>query len=40
MSVAGGVGEYAINRVIDGVNRIFLVYFLQGTDGVWRIDAM
>ena len=40
MSVSGGVGEYAINRVIDGVNRIFLMYFIQGVDGVWRIDAM
>jgi len=40
MSVSGGVGEYAVNRVIDGINRIFLIYFLQNIDGVWRIDAM
>lgn len=32
--------EFAINRTIDGVMRLFLVYLLQGHDGVWRIDSM
>ena len=34
------VGEYAVNRTIDGVNRIFFIYFLRDVDGVWRIDSM
>jgi len=40
MVVSNGVGEYAINRTIDGVDRVFLLYFLQDTDGVWRLDSM
>ena len=34
------VGEYAVNRTIDGVDRIFFIYFLRDVDGVWRIDSM
>jgi Bacterial Ig domain/Glucodextranase, domain B len=33
------LGEYAINRTLDGVNRVFLIYFVQ-MDGAWLIDAM
>ena len=33
------MGEYAINPVIDGVNRVFLIYFVQDVDGVWRIGV-
>ena len=40
VSVTSDVGEYAINRTIDGVDRIFFVYFLRDVDGVWRIDDM
>lgn len=40
MAIDGAVGEYAVNRVIDGVNRIFFIYFLRDTDGVWRLDSM
>jgi len=40
MSLSQRIGEYAVNRTIDGINRIFLIYFLQGDDGVWRIDSM
>ncbi len=40
LSVTDSVGEYAINRLIDGVNRVFLIYFLRDADGVWRIDSM
>jgi hypothetical protein len=32
--------EYALNRMIDGVNRIFLINFMQDDDGVWRFDSM
>jgi PKD repeat protein len=38
--VSDGIAEYAINRTIDGVNRIFFMYFVQGIDGVWRIESM
>lgn len=34
------IGEYAINRTIDGVNRVFFIYFLQDSDGIWRLDSM
>lgn len=40
VTVSGEIGEYAINRTIDGVNRIFFIYMLRDVDGVWRIDAM
>jgi hypothetical protein len=40
VSIDGKVGEYAVNRVIDGVNRVFFIYFHLGTDGVWRLDSM
>ena len=40
VTVSGEIGEYAINRTIDGVNRIFLIYMLRDVDGVWRIDSM
>ena len=40
VDVSEEIGEYAINRTIDGVNRIFLIYFLKDTDGVWRLDSM
>jgi len=34
------MGEYVINRTIDGVNQVFFIYFLRGEDGVWRLDSM
>jgi len=40
VSISSDIGEYAINRTVDGVNRIFFIYFLRDPDGVWRIDAM
>jgi PKD repeat protein len=40
VSLGSTVGEYALNRTIDGINRLFLIYFLQDTDGVWRLDSM
>ncbi len=38
--VASEVAEYAVNRIIEGHNKIFLIYFIKGADGVWRLDAM
>jgi len=32
--------EYAVNRTIDGENRIFFIYFVRDLDGTWRLDSM
>jgi hypothetical protein len=40
VSLSYGLGEYAVNRVIDAENRIFLIYFNLGGDGVWRVGSM
>jgi hypothetical protein len=40
VSISERIGEYAVNRTIDGINRIFFIYFIQGEDGVWRLNAM
>lgn len=34
------IAEYAVNRTINGVNRLFFIYFLRNTAGVWLIDSM
>jgi hypothetical protein len=40
-SISQSFGEYAVIRNVNGVNRIFLMYFLRDdVDGVWRIDSM
>jgi PKD repeat protein len=39
-SIGADVGEYAVNRTINGVNRLFFIYFLREADGVWRVDSM
>jgi chitodextrinase len=40
VSVTDQMGEYAINRTINGVEQIFFIYFIRDVDGVWRIDDM
>jgi PKD repeat protein len=40
VAVSTDMGEYALNRTIDGRNRLFLIYFLRDYDGLWRLDAM
>lgn len=40
MAISGAIGEYAVNRTIDGVGKLFFVYFLKGADGVWRLESM
>ena len=40
ISITENIGEYAINRTIDSVNSLFLIYFLRDVDGVWRLDSM
>lgn len=32
--------EYAVVRVIGGVKRVYMIQFVVGADGVWRIDSM
>jgi len=38
--ISDALGEYAINRMVSGVNRIFFIYFVKDVDGIWRIDSM
>ena len=40
VSISSHVADYAINRTINGEDRIFLISFLKEDDGVWRIDEM
>jgi hypothetical protein len=40
VSIGDEFAEYAVNRIIDGVNRIFMINFVKDSDGVWRIDQM
>jgi hypothetical protein len=40
VTLTGEIGEYAVSRTLDGVNRVFLIYLLRDGDGVWRIDSM
>ena len=40
LSVSETIGEYAIQRAANGQNRVYLIYFLKDTDGVWRVDEM
>jgi PKD repeat protein len=40
MQIDESIGEYVINRVIDGVEHAFFVYFVRDVDGVWRLETM
>lgn len=40
VSLSMELGEYAVNRLINGENRLFLIYFGQDGDGVWRLQSM
>jgi len=40
VAFSGGIGEYAINRTINGENRVFFIYFGRNGDGVWRLGSM
>ena len=39
-SVSEYIGEYAVVRPFENQRRLFLVYFLKGNDGLWRLDEM
>lgn len=40
ISITESIGEYAIVRNFNGQNRLYLIYFLQDADGVWRVEGM
>lgn len=40
LEMSPSIAEYVLTRTIDGHPRAFLVTFLLGADGVWRIEAM
>ncbi|MFK5970154.1 MAG: hypothetical protein QM487_08575 [Candidatus Marithrix sp.] len=40
VSLSSNIGEFAVNRTIDGELKVFFVYYLKGADGVWRLDSM
>ena len=35
-----GYSEYAVVREIEGLRRVYLIQFVQQTDGLWRIESM
>jgi hypothetical protein len=39
-SISESIAEYAVERPYGNGRRVYLVYFLKGADGVWRLDAM
>ena len=40
LAISNSIGEYGLNRTINGEKRLFLIYFLKNEDGVWRLNAM
>ncbi len=40
IGLSGDLGEYAINRMVNGVNALFFIYFTLDGDGVWRLSSM
>lgn len=39
-SLSPSIGEYGVVRTFNGQKRLYLIYFLLDSDGVWRIDEM
>jgi hypothetical protein len=39
-SITEDIGEYGVVRPYNGGNHLYLIYFLKGADGVWRLDSM
>jgi len=40
VSLSDEIGEFAVNRTVDGQLKLFLVYYLKGKDGTWRLESM
>ena len=39
-SLSDSIGEYGVVTSNANGNHVFLIYFLKGTDGVWRLESM
>ena len=39
-SLSDSIGEYGVVTSNPNGNHVFLIYFLKGTDGVWRLESM
>ena len=40
IKIGANLAEYGVTRMIAGERRLFLIYFIRGGDGVWRLDSM
>jgi len=40
IKIGSNLAEYGVTRMIAGERRLFLIYFIRGVDGVWRLDSM
>jgi hypothetical protein len=38
--IAGSIAEYSVVTPKGTGRQVFLIYFIKGTDGVWRLDSM
>jgi hypothetical protein len=38
--IGAKIGEYAVRRSYNGVNKIYLIYFVRDMNGIWHIDEM
>jgi hypothetical protein len=38
--VMGGYAEYGVNRLINGVNRVFLIGLVTNEFGQWQVESM
>ena len=39
-TIADSFAEYAVTRTSNGSKQVFLIYFVRGNDGIWRVDSM
>ena len=39
-NISNSIGTYAVGTNLNGVGRIFYIYFLQGQDGLWQLESM
>jgi len=38
--LSASIGEYGVVTADGGARHLFLIYFVQGADGVWRLESM
>jgi hypothetical protein len=39
-NISEHIGVYAVGTNLNGVGRIFYIYFLQGQEGLWQLESM